>query len=325
MVKLLTDFLTFLLSCAPLLTSVAVFALLSFLLTKSIKKHSRVYYIILAIPFLLVAIPAAGRIFGLETFNFTAIPLLGQILRDYIHMGTFGHPLLIIIMYTGALDPKVAFVKRLMSIRRELSIISGFPVLTHSLVRVANNFPGALRFFTDNEEYMATTKVASELGTGICSFSLVFGIILLVLFLPLWITSFNAVHRRMGNVRWKKLQKWAYVLYAALFIHAVGIQAGGMLNPRAGAAPRQTVEAAESRTQDKDRGSVSANVPNSKSTVTEQQGGHAPAKGFADFTVPRTAKQHIHLISLVLVYGSYLCLRLRKAKKDNRKRQKAAE
>jgi DMSO/TMAO reductase YedYZ heme-binding membrane subunit len=264
MVKILFDFIQFLYATLPLLTCVAVFALLGILLSKSIKKHAAIYYIVLGLPLVLVAIPFIGRLLGIEMFNFTGIPFLGGILRDYIHAGTFGFPLLIIIMYMGALNPKFTWVKKLMSIRKELSIISGFPVFAHALIRVSNNFPRALKYFTFHSEYMETAKVTNEMGAWISNFSFVLGIVLLILFIPLWVTSFDTVRKRMGGRRWKKLQRWAYVLYALLFIHAVGIQVGGLLNPR---------------------------------------GGHAQVEHL---------QVYIHIISLILIFGSYLYLRLRK-------------
>ncbi|WP_313381663.1 ferric reductase-like transmembrane domain-containing protein [Proteiniphilum saccharofermentans] len=279
MIKVIIDLTQLLYSYAPLLFSLAVLTLLCILLSKSIKKHATLYYIILSIPFFLVAIPFIGRFFGLESVNLVRIPYLGQILRDYIHMGTFGFPLLVIIMYVGALNPKTPGVKKLLNIRKELSIISGFPVLTHSLVRVTNNFPASLRFFTNNAEYMESTKVVNELGAGITNFSFVFGIVLVILFIPLWVTSFDSIHKRMGNVRWKKLQKWAYVMYAALFIHAMGIQVGFLLNPR---------------------------VRNDISPAAME------------------ARGYIHIVSLILIFGSYLYLRLRKAKRDAKKKSRFA-
>ncbi|MDR1585045.1 MAG: ferric reductase-like transmembrane domain-containing protein [Prevotellaceae bacterium] len=336
MVKLIIDFVQFLYSTLPLLTSLAVFTLLAVLLSKSIKKYATAYYIVLAIPFVLVAVPFIGRLFGLEMFNFSGIPFLGSVLRDYIHMGAFGFPLLVIIMYTGALNPKTGWVKRLLAIRKELSIISGFPVLTHSLVRVANNFPPALKFFTDNEEYMATTKVTNELGAGITSFSFVLGIVMLAIFLPLWVTSFDSVHKRMGGVKWKKLQKWAYVLYAALFIHAMGIQVGYMLNPRVRDMPRPAVEASAAantqhiitestatQQQPEKPSGENANLQKREREVQREvakktiQGEHGrQTKGFADMDVSPQAKRYLHIVSLVLIFGLYLYLRLRKAKKD---------
>lgn len=336
MVNISIEFLEFLLSCAPLFTSLAVLTLLCTVLAKSIRKHPAVYYILLAIPALLVTIPAILRWCGVELFNVVGVPVLGQLLRDYIHMGTFGHPLLIIIMYMGALNTKLPFVKRLMSIRKELSIISGFPVLTHALIRVANNFPNSLKFFTDNEAYMASTHVSSELGAGISSFSFVLGIVMLALFLPLWVTSFDPVHRRMGHVKWKKLQKWAYVLYATLFIHAVGIQVGGMLNPRTGSTPKPVVtEQAEvigkARSGQSERIPTTekiqrSNIRNGKPEENQASKAQATpvskkhAKGFKDIQVPQRTRQYIHIVSLLLIYGSYLYLRLRKAKESKKKK-----
>ncbi|MDR2917566.1 MAG: ferric reductase-like transmembrane domain-containing protein [Tannerella sp.] len=324
----------------------------------------------MAIPFALVAIPFVARMCGIEMAGFNRVPFLGEIMRDYIHMGTFGHPLLIIIMYMGALNPKIPSVGKLMSIRKELSIICGFPVLTHSLIRVFNNLPGALKFFTDNEEYLANTKVVSEAGAGISSFSYILGILMLLIFIPLWVTSFGAVRKRMGGVKWKKLQRWSYVLYATLFIHAMCIAIGGMLNPRGGGASKQTpaVEATATTGEHAHGGHGESAMPvaglqreqEHKSAKSESEGqrehtesarkgqgeavnsergrqgqtqqtagpatsgGRMPSKGFADIEVSAQAKRYIHMFSLVLIFGSYLFLRLRKARKDAARKNKTS-
>ena len=343
MIKFFIDLIQFLNSTAPLLTSLAIFTLLAILLSKSIKKHATIYYIVLAIPFALVAIPFIGRLLGVEMFNFNRIPFLGGILRDYIHFGTFAFPILIIVMYTGALNPKIPWVKKLLNIRKELSIISGFPVLTHALIRVTNTFPRSLMYFTNNEEYMANARVTSELGTGISNFSFVLGIVLLAFFLPLWITSFKSVHKRMGKVKWKKWQKWSYPFYALLFIHAMGIQVGGLLSAREAARQAQAVEVTASAETSKEAKPETATVHNpgqgkqtndsimkprearpaaTKVANQEQErGGRARSIGFADINVSRDVRRYIHITSLILIFGSYLYLRLRKAKKDGAKRK----
>lgn len=384
MVKFLIDLLQFLYSTLPLITCVTIFTLLSVWLSKSIKKHAKIYYIILAIPSLMFAIPFISRWFGLETFSFSRIPFLGGILRDYMHMATFGFPLLIVIMYTGALDMKITFVKKLMSIRKELSIISGFPVLCHSLVRVVNTFPGSFRYFFDHEDYMANRVVVSGFGAFLTNFSYFLGIFMIVLFLILWITSFDSVHKRLGGVKWKKVQKWSYVLYAMLFIHSLGIAVGGLLNPRGGgnssrqaqiaeatdAQPgnsdqkivsfdslperkkdnkgilegqirennevksergnrgnREAVQSPEGRnTQGRASGSERDN--REKQGVTQpserqesqvggasQRGGRPQSIGFEDLKVNSTIKRYLHIVSLFLIFGSYLFLRIRKARK----------
>ncbi|MDR1198892.1 MAG: ferric reductase-like transmembrane domain-containing protein [Prevotellaceae bacterium] len=337
MIKLLIDFIQFLNTVAPLFISLAVLTLLAALLSKSIKKHATVYYIVLAIPFAMVAIPFTGRLFGTELFNFNRIPFLGGILRDYIHMGTLGFPLLIIIMYMGALNPKNFIVKKLLGIRKELSIMSGFPILTHSLIRVTNNLPNALKFFTDNDEYMERAGAINALGAGITSFSFVLGILMLALFIPLWVTSFDSVRKRMGSVKWRKLQRWAYVLYAMLFIHAMGIQSGSLLNQREREMPKPAIEvtAATAETHNRsnrgnpelqghadrnNRGDKNAvqpiadSIPRTEAVKPAERNRHQQSQGFADIKVDAQIRRYIHITSLLLIFGSYLYLRLRKAR-----------
>ena len=319
MVKIFVELLEFIRSCAPLLFSLGALTLFFTLLSKSIKKHATIYYIAFSIPFLLYLIPFLGGLLGCKMPNLIVIPVLGEILRDYIHMGSFGHPILVIIMYIGALDAKIPAVKRLLSIRKEISIISGFPILTHSLVRLVNNLPGSLKFFTNKAEYLESTRVVSELGAGISSFSFVLGVALVVIFIPLWVTSFDWVHKRMGGARWKKWQRWSYVLYVLLFVHAMGIQLGGMLNPRGGAprppAIETTVPAALAQSRENLRPVTEGREGENRQVRPPAAGGRAPSKGISDINVSRQAKQYIHIVSLVLIYGSYLYLRLRKAKK----------
>lgn len=306
MVKSTIDLVEFLRSNAPLLTSVVVLTIACVIFSKSIRKWAVVYYIAFAIPFALVAVPFLAELLGFEMSGFIRTPVLGEIVRDYIHMGTFGHPLLIIIMYMGALNAKNKNVKQLLSIRKELSILVGFPVLTHSLIRVSYSLPGAIHYFTDNADFMATKKVVSGLGAGISSFSFILGVVLLVLFLPLWVTSFDWVRKRMTYKKWKNLQKWAYVLYAVLFIHAMGIQVGGMLNPRRGHTEKPPVETV---------------VKTPENQGNRDSNKHAPPKGFTDFKVSDQGKRYMHIGTLVLIYGSYLYFRLRKAKRSRKKRR----
>ena len=343
MVKIIIDLLDFIRASAPLLTSVAVWALIFVLLAKPIKKRPGLFYTLFAIPFILVAIPSICGWFGIKVMSFSRIPVFGEVIRDYIHMGTFGHPLLIIIMYIGALNIRQPGVKKLMSIRKEMSIISGFAVFAHSLIRVVHNFPNALKYFTDHEEYLENTRVVSDFGAGFSSFSYVLGIFMLILFIPLWVTSFDKIHKRMGQAKWKKLQKWSYVLYATLFIHAMGIQIGGMLNPRGGrTAPvksdvtavvtpkekqgeqsetaRLSTSQSEGRPNNQGRErnqQVNGEQRNKGQQGTQQQAtsGRTPTKTLADFKPGTKTRQYIHLFSLLLIYGSYLFLRLRKAKK----------
>ncbi|MDR1096567.1 MAG: ferric reductase-like transmembrane domain-containing protein [Tannerella sp.] len=338
MIKVLIDLLSFLRTTFPLLFCVAVFTLLSILLAKSIKKYYYVYYTLFAIPFLMVVIPSILRMCGIETtFNFTRIPVLGEILRDYIHVAALGHPLLIIIMYMGALDASNPHVKKLMSIRKELSILSGFPILTHSWIRTLHNFPESLKYFTAHAEFIDNREVTNAWGAGITHTVLVLGIVMLVLFFILWIISFDALHKRLGGRKWKQIQKWSYVLYALLFIHAMGLQAGRMVTGSA-SGPRTEITshapAAETVSGDRDgqrRQETAAAAPAARRGENRNAqaaprghggggGGRAPSISLADIQPGQTARQWIAVSSLLLIYGSYLILRIRKARKKPARR-----
>lgn len=297
MIKLLLDILLLINNVIPLFFSIAVFAFLAILLAKSIKRHARIYYTVLAVPFVLTLVPFFLNMMGMDLPRLNRLPILSYFMRDYVHMATLGFPLLIIIMYMGALDVRNPYVARLMSIRKELSIIVGFPVLTHATLRAFNTFPTGWKFFFAHDDYMAEEHVSNILGAGISSFVFVLGIVMLALFLILWITSFTAVRRRMGYRRWKRVQRWAYVLYGMLFIHSIGLQVGGLLNSK--------------EKQNKPR--------------IEMVAKGEPAKdkhhygGLGEIEIDTNIKRYIHISSVVLIFGSYLILRVRKASRSHRK------
>lgn len=351
MIKFLLDVLQLVNNVVPLFFSIAVFTALALVLAKSIKKHATVYYWVLSIPFVLTLVPFFLNMAGVDVPRLNGIPVLGYFMRDYVHMATLGFPLLIIIMYMGALDIRHRWVARLMSIRKELSIIVGFPVLTHATLRAFNTFPTGWKFFFAHDDYMAEEQVKSVLGAGISSFVFVLGIVMLALFLVLWITSFTAVRRKMGAARWKRVQRWAYVLYAMLFIHSMGLQIGGMLNPKQrGGAPKAELVAKEGVENSRRHGQSpiqkpeqrpekESNRPEARGNHWEQgqrsgkgkpseapqsgkpetrEGGKEKGSSLADIEIDRDAKRCIHMASVVLIFGSYLYLRIRKATRRKR-------
>ncbi|MDR0714758.1 MAG: ferric reductase-like transmembrane domain-containing protein [Bacteroidales bacterium] len=405
MIKLLFDFIQFLNTLAPLLMALAVLTLLFLLLAKSIKKHAVIYYFVFAIPAILFILRQILSSYGITALDFSRGSTVGSILREYVHAGGFSFPLLIIIMYIGALPSQNRYVKRLMMIRKELSIISGFPILIHTWVRLRMAFGSFDYFFGSGE------AVRSSVGAGFSNAVYMLGLFMAILFLVLWITSFDVMRKWLGARRWKKIQRWSYVLYAMLFIHSMGIQVGSILNPRGGRGgmPRPAIEVTatttvapdnrnaenqefrqrtgggergegrsergergEERGERGDRNAVqpaagndhpeqraergrrddrNAAVPpatgndhpelqqraergdNNAVQTADRRGNReteaaTPAAGYgrqqsavvADIVSPQ-AKRYIHIVSLILIFGSYLYLRLRKAKRDAAKKQ----
>jgi DMSO/TMAO reductase YedYZ heme-binding membrane subunit len=46
-------------------------------------------------------------------------------------------------------------------------------------------------------------------------------LVLIAIMLPLMVTSFRGVRKRMKAESWKKLQRWAYPFYALLYVHVL--------------------------------------------------------------------------------------------------------
>jgi DMSO/TMAO reductase YedYZ heme-binding membrane subunit len=266
MIGLALKLLTFLYENCQLPTSVIILTGIFFLLAKSIKKRPGIYYFVFAIPAIIFIARQILSSCGINFLEFPRESIMSAVLREYVHVAGFAYPLLVIIMFVGALPPENRYVKRILMIRKELSIISGFPILIHSWVRIRHTFPDSISFFTDKNSYLEKNEwVNSEIGAGFFNTGYILGIILFVLFIILWITSFDSLHRRLGAVRWKKIQRWSYALYALLFIHSILLNLGWMLN-----------------SSDRDR----------------------------------TLGGIIAISFTCLVFGSYLVLRIRKARRD---------
>ncbi len=338
MINSALDLITFLQSNFSMPFALVLYTILAIALSKSIKKHYKVYYWVFGLLSAGFVIPFVFRLCGVALpFNLGNIPIVGLCFGELSSAGNFVHPILILIMYMGAFSPKTRYIGRLMSIRKELSIIVGFPVIAHALKRLFTSFVGGWDYFFDHEVYMQSPRVTSVLGSGISSFVYVLGLVMFVLFLVLWITSFDSVHRKLGTQRWKSVQKWSYGLYAMLFIHAIGINLGGLISSNAREqqqAERAKIEVVEHSKGERPQrehpqGEQHAKQSHSHSQPTQQpqaqQGGHGsrpkPFK-LSEIEISRSMKSVFSMIILVLIYGSYLYFRLRKSAQDKARRTK---
>lgn len=115
----------------------------------------------------------------------------------------------IIVMYLGAIPTQNAFYKRLRPVRRELSMIACFFTLFHNLAYGLSYFP---KFFTQMHTLNTLQIIATSLS-----------LIGLAVMLPLFVTSFKAVQSKMPFDKWKRLQRWAYLFYAVVYLHVMVI------------------------------------------------------------------------------------------------------
>ena len=115
----------------------------------------------------------------------------------------FATALFAVVMYMAVLPRGGRAVKRLLPIRAELSIIASILTLGHNLAY--------------GWTYMSRPErlVGELLWAAICS------VVLIALMLPLMVTSFPKIRRKMKAKAWKKLQRLAYGFYGLTYIHAM--------------------------------------------------------------------------------------------------------
>lgn len=229
MAKLILDILNLLMEYLPLITSFFITLGLVVLLSKSIKKKTYIYYILFSIPTLIAIVQYVSQLVG-HNLDIYKMTILGEVMRMNIYMLPLGLPLLLIIMFAGALNPKSYLGRKLLSIRKELSILSGFPVLTHALFRVSFTFPHSFSNLFLIEAPLPSGRIFAELGYQI-------GIFMTIIYVVLWVTSFRSVRRRLAPGRWKKIHKWSYVLYFLILVHSILLNLGWIFGGRTPVAP----------------------------------------------------------------------------------------
>jgi DMSO/TMAO reductase YedYZ heme-binding membrane subunit len=119
--------------------------------------------------------------------------------------GTLSTAFFVIVMYIGALSDKVPGVKGLREIRGALSIIACILAVGHNVSFGTYYFPA---IFSGEPEPVYIISACMSVA-------------LIAIMLPLGITSVRAVRRKMRAGSWKKLQRWAYVFYALLYVDTV--------------------------------------------------------------------------------------------------------
>lgn len=123
------------------------------------------------------------------------------------YRGAFSTALFIVIMYTGALNNKLTLTKKLMRVRTQLSILACILTLGHNLIYGYVYFP---LLFTNPGSVPLHRLIAGYIS-----------VVLLLIMLPLMITSFPKVRRKMKAKQWKKLQRWAYLFYFLIYAHVM--------------------------------------------------------------------------------------------------------
>ena len=109
-------------------------------------------------------------------------------------------------MFVGVLKEGSPAKTKLSAIRRQLSIAGCILALCHIAYYVYTYF-------------FQVIQATGGVPTMNLVVSFVISGVLLVLFVMLLVTSFNAVKRHMHAKTWKNVQRWAYVFFGLMYVH----------------------------------------------------------------------------------------------------------
>lgn len=184
-----------------------MYTLISFALTalfvitchKKLRAHPVPFYVAAAV------LSAAVFVLQLTKLSLSFPPFIYEYIWPLFFRGGLAGAFFVTVMWTGAVPVSSKRMKQNMPIRGELSILAGILSIGHG---AANGLTYFRYLFTDPGRMSVTAIIFSW-----CS------IVMFIIMMPLFITSFKKVRRKMKGSSWKKLQRMAYVFYGLMFAH----------------------------------------------------------------------------------------------------------
>ncbi len=165
-----------------------------YLLEKPIKKHATLFYIAtIIISVLSVLAPKKGLPFVID-----------YLVKNILARGTLAGALFILVM-VASVCPAAKLRGLLLRTRGEMAIIAALLTLIHNISYGKNYFVALF------------TKISDLDAPRI--FAAVLSLVMIVLLIPLTVTSFMVIRKKMNPKKWKSLQRLSYIFYGLLFIH----------------------------------------------------------------------------------------------------------
>ena len=143
------------------------------------------------------------------------LPFLDFFFKKIMQRGILAGSLFIWVMQAPVLPRSFAGRKTIYLLRGEMAICASLITLAHNLAFGGKYF-GALFLGQGHISLM-------ELHAAIVS------CLMILLLIPLTITSFQTVRRKMQAKTWKKLQNWSYLFYLLLYLHIFFIYQGALI------------------------------------------------------------------------------------------------
>ena len=143
------------------------------------------------------------------------LPFLDFFFKKIMQRGVLAGSLFIWVMLAPVLPKSFSGRKTIYLLRGEMAICASLITLAHNLAFGGKYF-GALFLGQGHISLM-------ELHAAIVS------CLMILLLIPLTVTSFQAVRRKMQGKTWKKLQNWSYLFYLLLYLHIFFIYQGALI------------------------------------------------------------------------------------------------
>ena len=143
------------------------------------------------------------------------LPFLDFFFQKIMQRGILAGSLFILVMIAPVLPKRFSGRKTIYLLRGEMAISASLITVAHNLAFGGKYF-GAVFFGQGHISLM-------ELHAAIVS------CLMILLLIPLTITSFQTVRRKMQVKTWKKLQNWSYLFYLLLYLHIFFIYQGALI------------------------------------------------------------------------------------------------
>jgi DMSO/TMAO reductase YedYZ heme-binding membrane subunit/uncharacterized protein with FMN-binding domain len=130
----------------------------------------------------------------------SAITILvpNSIVTTFIANGTIGVTFLLIVMFTGALKKGSKIKKQLSSVRNEYAILGFIFITPHAYLYIYESI---------------VNQIPLE----------IMGILIYILLLPLFVTSFKLIRNNIPTSSWLKLHRLSYFAYLLIFLHSIRV------------------------------------------------------------------------------------------------------
>ena len=193
-----------------LVVSVLVVVAFAFLCRRPLRLHPGVFYCV------AVVISA----FGIYLTMNPAPSAVVRVVAFAIQKGHVGFSMFILVMFIGVFARSSVVRKALAPVRAELSIMGSILIAGHFIPYLSS--------------YLSMAADLFSLRPAVAT-SCILAVLLLVLLVPLFATSFPRVKKAMPAHWWMRVQRLAYPFFILAFFHLFGFFFAALLNgsPRA--------------------------------------------------------------------------------------------